>query len=302
MGRLFKALAICHPGLPIPPGFEPDDDPHEHRTPPEPLDRRRPARAHGFFTRRGGVSEGPFASLNCNLSGQDDRGARCWRTARRAARALGADPTALLGLTQVHGAEVVAVDRPLAARARAARRRNGHRPPGHRARHHHRRLRPRPVRRSRGRGDRRRPCRLARRGRGRAGGDGRGDGGARRRAAAAIAAAIGPCIGQASYEVGARPARRGAGPRRRPTHGFFAPGRRADRWQFDLAGYCAARLRAAGIARSSGRRRYAGRRGPLLQPPPPHAGRRRPDRAPDLRSSRMPGDAYLLFSILLLRS
>ena len=29
---------------------------------------------------------------------------------------------------------------------------------------------------------------------------------------------------------------------------FLAPGRREDRWQFDLAGYCAHRLAAAGIA------------------------------------------------------
>ncbi len=28
----------------------------------------------------------------------------------------------------------------------------------------------------------------------------------------------------------------------------FAPGRREDRWQFDLAGYCAARLVAARVA------------------------------------------------------
>ena len=26
---------------------------------------------HGFFTRRGGVSDGPYASLNCSLSGGD---------------------------------------------------------------------------------------------------------------------------------------------------------------------------------------------------------------------------------------
>ena len=32
-----------------------------------------------------------------------------------------------------------------------------------------------------------------------------------------------------------------------PTAAFFAPGQRADRWQFDLPGYCAARLRAAGV-------------------------------------------------------
>ena len=29
---------------------------------------------------------------------------------------------------------------------------------------------------------------------------------------------------------------------------FFAPGRREARWQFDLPGYCAARLAAAGVA------------------------------------------------------
>jgi copper oxidase (laccase) domain-containing protein len=29
---------------------------------------------------------------------------------------------------------------------------------------------------------------------------------------------------------------------------FFAPGKRPDRWQFDLAAYCAARLRALGLA------------------------------------------------------
>ena len=28
---------------------------------------------HGFFTRRGGVSSGAFASLNCSLSSADDR-------------------------------------------------------------------------------------------------------------------------------------------------------------------------------------------------------------------------------------
>lgn len=57
-----------------------------------------------------------------------------------------------------------------------------------------------------------------------------------------IAAAIGPAIAQASYEVDARfrdsfP----AGDER-----FFAPGR-AGHWQFDLEGYAAARLRSAGV-------------------------------------------------------
>ena len=30
---------------------------------------------HGFFTRRGGVSSGPYARLNCSLSSRDDRAA-----------------------------------------------------------------------------------------------------------------------------------------------------------------------------------------------------------------------------------
>ena len=59
-----------------------------------------------------------------------------------------------------------------------------------------------------------------------------------------IAAAVGPCIGQASYEVAAD--LRDAVLARDPADArFFADGR-PERWQFDLAGYCAARLRAAG--------------------------------------------------------
>ena len=95
-------------------------------------------------------------------------------------------------------------------------------------------------------GGRRRACRLARRARRRAGGD------ASRRCApsaptARIAAAIGPCIGQDSYEVAAD--LRDAVLARDPADArFFAPGRRPERWQFDLPGYCAARLAAAGVA------------------------------------------------------
>jgi YfiH family protein len=67
--------------------------------------------------------------------------------------------------------------------------------------------------------------------------------GARR---AAIRAAIGPCIGQDAYEVG--PDLRDAVLARDAAHArFFAPGRREGRFQFDLPGYCAARLAAAGL-------------------------------------------------------
>jgi polyphenol oxidase len=65
-----------------------------------------------------------------------------------------------------------------------------------------------------------------------------------------IAAAVGPCIGQASYEVG--PDLRAAVLAHNAADAvFFAPGRREDRWQFDLPGYCSARLRLAGVGEVS---------------------------------------------------
>ena len=65
--------------------------------------------AHGFFTRQGGVSVGPFASLNCSLSGADARDAVLENRARAAA-AVGAP--VLVGVTQVHGVDVAVVDAP----------------------------------------------------------------------------------------------------------------------------------------------------------------------------------------------
>jgi YfiH family protein len=62
-----------------------------------------------------------------------------------------------------------------------------------------------------------------------------------------ITAAVGPCIAQASYEVGAD--LHAAVLARNPDDAsFFAPGRRELHWQFDLPGYCAARLAAVGLA------------------------------------------------------
>ncbi len=66
---------------------------------------------HGFFTREGGVSEGPYASLNCSGSGGDDP-AHVAENRARIARHLGA--TTLLGLTQVHSAAIVTVTEPWA--------------------------------------------------------------------------------------------------------------------------------------------------------------------------------------------
>lgn len=78
-------------------------------TAPEALTSPLLASRHGFFTRRGGVSTGPFASLNCSLSGGDDPAAVGVNRGRVQA-SLGAE--ALLGVTQVHGAEVVTVTAP----------------------------------------------------------------------------------------------------------------------------------------------------------------------------------------------
>jgi YfiH family protein len=201
---------------------------------------------HGFFTRRGGVSSGPYASLNCSLSSQDDRDTVLANRAR-VARRLGAEPAHLVGLMQVHGDAVVTVATPW---------RHGEGP--------------------------RADAMVTDRpgialgivtadcapvlfadieagviGAAHAGWRGAVGGvlettitamealGARR---AAITAAIGPCIRQPSYEVGPdlREAVLAAGA---AGAAFLAPGAREDRWQFDLAGYCAARLAAAGAGR-----------------------------------------------------
>jgi polyphenol oxidase len=199
---------------------------------------------HGFFTRRGGISGGPYASLNCNLSGGDARDAVLHNRAA-AARALGADPDRLVGLTQVHGTDVVHVTTPWQPGA------------GPRA---DAMVTDRPdialgiitadcV-----------PLLLADTDAGVVGAVHAGWRGAMAGVIEAtitamthlgakptrIAAAIGPCIRQPSYEVGAdlRDAVLGHDA---TADRFFAPGRREARWQFDLAGYSSARLAATGI-------------------------------------------------------
>ena len=58
-----------------------------------------------FTTRQGGVSEGPFESLNLGLK-TDDEPERAEENRRRACAALGADPAALTLNYQVHSATV----------------------------------------------------------------------------------------------------------------------------------------------------------------------------------------------------
>jgi YfiH family protein len=196
---------------------------------------------HGFFTRRGGVSEGAYASLNCSLSSADPR-ENVLENRARAARAIGADPAAVSGLMQVHGIDVAVVETPY--------------PPGSFPRADamvtaKRGLALGIVTADCG------PILFADAAAGVIGAAHAGWRGAvagvleatlaamRGLGATRIAAVVGPCIRQPSYEVGAdlRDAvlAHGADHAR-----FFIDGIRPGHWQFDLAGFCAARLQHAG--------------------------------------------------------
>lgn len=198
---------------------------------------------HGFFTRRGGVSEGAFASLNCSLSGADDRAAVLENRAR-VARALGADPMHLSGLTQVHGIEVSVLDAPA--------------PPGQGARADAM-VTARPgIALGIVTADCT-PVLLADIQAGVIGAVHAGWRGAvagvleatiaamRDLGATRISAAIGPCIRQPSYEVAAD-LRDAVLAHDSENTRFFVDGARPERWQFDLAGFCAHRLHRGGAA------------------------------------------------------
>ena len=65
---------------------------------------------HGFFTRKGGVSQGIYEGLNCGNGSSDDSSAVAENKAR-VAQNLGLTSDALLGLHQVHSAKALVVDR-----------------------------------------------------------------------------------------------------------------------------------------------------------------------------------------------
>ena len=74
-----------------------------------PLDEIAAVR-HGFFTRQGGVSEGIFTSLNAGFGSGDDRDKVAVNRARAMAR-LDLAPEALLTARQVHSARVEVIER-----------------------------------------------------------------------------------------------------------------------------------------------------------------------------------------------
>ncbi|MFD0860291.1 peptidoglycan editing factor PgeF [Roseovarius aquimarinus] len=73
---------------------------------------------HGFFTRRGGASSGIFAGLNCGQGSSDQQEIVAINRAR-VAEAMGVAPDHLQSVHQVHSADVVTLDAPLAERPRA---------------------------------------------------------------------------------------------------------------------------------------------------------------------------------------
>ena len=210
---------------------------------------------HGFFTRAGGVSGGLYASLNCGYGSADDPdNVRTNRTRAAAAlgaealgtKALGAAAPALVTVHQVHSADAVTVTQPWAPDAAPRADAMVTTTPG--------------VILGVLTADCA-PVLLADPAAGvvaaaHAGWRGALTGVIETTVAAMVAlgatperlaAAVGPCIAQASYEVGPEfpapflqhdPANRG----------FFAPAARSDHWLFDLAGYVTERLTRAGVA------------------------------------------------------
>jgi YfiH family protein len=201
---------------------------------------------HRFFTREGGVSGGIFASLNCGF-GSADAAENVAENRRRALAALGLPPHRLATCYQVHSAEVVTVEavwpREESPRADAL------------------------VTRVPGialgiltadcapvlfADAEARVVGAAHAGwRGAVGGVLEATVAAMERLGARVdrlRAAIGPCIGRASYEVGPEfPAPFLA---ESPENArFFSAGRKPDHPHFDLAGYVASRLHRLGLRR-----------------------------------------------------
>jgi len=205
-----------------------------------------PGIRHAFFTRHGGVSNGVYASLNGGVGSNDAPGHVAENRALMAA-ALGVRPENLLTAYQIHSSDVVTVERPWALDARPRADAMVTRVPG---------LAIGVSTADCG------PILFADAvanvvGAAHAGWRGALTGVIEATVAAMercgadrhnIVAAAGPMIRQPNYEVGPEFVARfvaddGANER------FFSPAARAGHAMFDLAGYIAARLAAAGIRR-----------------------------------------------------
>ncbi len=73
---------------------------------------------HGFFGRKGGASSGVFAGLNCGYGSSDQHEVVSINRAR-VADAMALDPTQMAGVHQVHSADVIVVEAPLAPQLKA---------------------------------------------------------------------------------------------------------------------------------------------------------------------------------------
>ena len=73
---------------------------------------------HGFFTRLGGASSGVFEGLNCG-TGSSDQHEAVTINRTRVADAMGVDLDALMGVYQIHSADVVTVTTPDTDRPKA---------------------------------------------------------------------------------------------------------------------------------------------------------------------------------------
>ena len=205
---------------------------------------REPGVVHAFFTRQGGVSEGLYAALNCGF-GSKDKAEAVAENRARAAAALGGTADALLTAYQVHGVAVAEVTRPWAHEARPKADGLVTRTPGIVL------------------GVLTADCapvlfvdaQAGVVGAAHAGWKGALAGileatltvmermGASRER---IAAAIGPCIAQASYDVGPEFPRPFLDAE--PEDDRFFASAKGDKFRFDLEGYAAARLARAGLA------------------------------------------------------
>jgi YfiH family protein len=200
---------------------------------------------HAFFSRQGGVSTGVYDSLNVGVGSKDDAEA-VQENRARAAAALGVELSHLLTCYQIHSNVAVTADRPFAERPEA----DGvvTRTPGLACGALSADCAPILL----ADGEARVVASAHAGWKGALGGvvaatvEAMIAAGARRER---IVAAIGPCIGQASYEVGEdfmdRFALDAPGSER-----FFAAGRAPSKRQFDLPGFVLQRLAEAGIARA----------------------------------------------------